>query len=327
MPPVRPTFSMDPGTSLCARKFRDALPAPHLSSFHRVEHEHSDGQRAYSARDGGDRSGNFGDLGMHVADQRGSFLPKALFPPHISGEELLEFCGISDGVHADVEDSCARLHVVTGDHTGASDGGNEDIGSAADSGQVTSLRMADGDGGVRIDQEHGCRFANDVATANDDRFLSSNRNVATLQNFDDTGRRTRYKSGTLRREIADVHRMEAIHVLRGVDRQQNPLGIHLGRKWKLDKDAINVVAMVELAYEPEEFVGAGRFRRGDLLTEDTNLFRGFHFAADVDFGGWIVSDENHGEAGTNAGNCHRSDFRGNFGADLLRDSGSVEDEC
>ena len=48
--------------------------APQSGGLDCVVHEHCDGQRTYAAGDGSDCTGNFGDVGMHVADQRAAFL-------------------------------------------------------------------------------------------------------------------------------------------------------------------------------------------------------------------------------------------------------------
>src|SRR4029077_19881529 len=128
IPPVRPTFSMRlpktvsttedtedtekscaPAPPLCppcplwlksrSRQLRHSLFPPHLRRLYRVEHQHRDGQRAHAARHGRECSGNFGDLGKDVADQRRSLLAKRLFPLGVSRKEALKLRRVGDGVH------------------------------------------------------------------------------------------------------------------------------------------------------------------------------------------------------------------------------------
>ena len=66
------------------------------------------------------------------------------------------------------------------DHSGRADGGDENVGAAADLGQVACLRMADGHGGISVQQQHCHGLADDVAAADDHGFRSGNRNLLRL---------------------------------------------------------------------------------------------------------------------------------------------------
>src|SRR5580692_8271933 len=111
MLPVRPTFSNPPPTEIAlpqrwrdaekmqkrkralssvllyfcverlsfAGKIRYVAPATHFRSFHRVVHEHRDGQRTDSAGNGGEGCRDLNHLGMHIADQGGSLPQEILF--------------------------------------------------------------------------------------------------------------------------------------------------------------------------------------------------------------------------------------------------------
>ena len=113
--------------------------------------------------------------------------------------------------------------------------------------------MADGDGGVLVEQQHGGGLAHDVAAADDDGVLAGDGNVAALENFDDAGGRAGRESGAAGQQTARVHGMKAVHVFRGGDGVEEGLGVDLRGKRKLDEDAVDVVARVELGNERRAF--------------------------------------------------------------------------
>ena len=57
--------------------------------------------------------------------------------------------GVGNAIDADVNDISARLDPIAAHHLGPAHGGNQDIGGAADAGQVARARVANGQGGSR----------------------------------------------------------------------------------------------------------------------------------------------------------------------------------
>src|SRR5258706_5528222 len=159
---------------------------------------------------------------MYVSDERGSPAAERFFALSVliqsAAEQALEHCCVCHLVHADINHGCARLHEVAGDHAGAADGGYENVGAAADCGQVGSLRMTDGDGGVGIEQQHGGGLADDVTTADDDGFLTGDANAAAVQDLDNSGGRARDQAGALRREKPDGCSMATVDIFSAIDR-------------------------------------------------------------------------------------------------------------
>ena len=115
--------------------------------------------------------------------------------------------------------------------------------------------------------------------------------------------------------------MEAVHVLGRVHRHQDFLGINLRRQRKLHQDAVNFVAPVQLQDQVQQLLGRNRVRRGKLFAVDAHFLAAFHFAANIDFRGRVVPDQNDGQSGTHAGRRHvlylGSNFRPDFGGDLV----------
>src|ERR1019366_2246547 len=95
---------------------------------------------------------------------------------------------IFDVIGTHIDDGGAWLDEVARDHGGAPDGGDEDIGLAADGRQVGRFGMADGDGGVLVQEQEGDRLAYDIAAADDDGAAPGDGNAAALQELENARR-------------------------------------------------------------------------------------------------------------------------------------------
>ena len=63
------------------------------------------------------------------------------------------------------------------------DGGHQNVGAAADPRQVARLGVADRDGRVLVQQQHGNRLADDVAAAHHHRFRAGDRDIRCASGF------------------------------------------------------------------------------------------------------------------------------------------------
>ncbi len=141
--------------------------SPHSGGTNRVGHQHGDGQRAYAAGDGSVCAGEFECLGMHVSDDGRSAPGECGLTLCIPSEEAVKLFASREAIDADINDGRSRLDHLWCDEARASDCGDEDVGFAGDSAKVTRLRVADGDGGVFVEQQHGHRLADDIASTHD----------------------------------------------------------------------------------------------------------------------------------------------------------------
>src|SRR6476661_6601146 len=99
----------------------------------RVLKQHRDRHRAHPAGHRSDRAGHLqGGLEIDVADQ-----------------------AVLGAIHADVDHRCARLDPVRLHETRRADGGHQDVGAMADAGQIPGPGVADGDRGIRVQQQTG----------------------------------------------------------------------------------------------------------------------------------------------------------------------------
>ena len=199
--------------------------------------------------------------GIAIADDGASLFGELLFALLVALEKTLEEDRVGDVIDADIEDGCAGLDELGGDETGTSDGGDEDVSATADGGQVLGAGVADGDGCAGVEQQHGQRTTDDIAAADDDGLLAFDGNVGAAQDLHASGRGAGDEAGTLGAEIADVGGVEAVDILIRRDGEQDALGIDVGGQRKLDENAIDFIAGIELLDEGDEFVG-GRSLRG-----------------------------------------------------------------
>src|SRR5438105_996882 len=140
-----------------------------------------------------------------------------------------------------------------------------------------------------------------IASADDHRFLTSDWDIAALENLDDSSWSTGHQAGPLRGKKTYVDRVKSVHVLRRVHRHQDLLGINLSRQRKLNQDAINFVPAIQFKNQFQQVLSRNCFRWRKLLAVDTYFFAAFHFAAYVDLRCRVVADQDDGESGTHSG--------------------------
>src|SRR6185437_15784142 len=148
-------------------------------------------------------------------------------------------------VDADVNDGGTGPYHVGRDKAWPADGSNKDIGLARDRAKIACFGMINRNGSVFMEQQHRDRLADDVAAADNHSVLPADRQAAALEDFDDTRWSAWSQCRATRLQLARVDGMKAVHILRGKYGVEQGLGIDLLRKWKLDQDAVDVIAVVE----------------------------------------------------------------------------------
>ena len=252
-----------------------------LRRFYGIVHEHGDGQKAYAAGYGRYGAGYFfGVFKVHVADE--------LFG--------------SDAVDADVDDGCARLDHVSGDEVRPADCRYEDVSRAADFLEVARVRMADGDSGVLAEQELCHGLADDIAAADDDGVRSVDGNMSFLEHFEAAVRRAGYHALLAQHQLADVERMEAVHVFERADVVENVffIGGQSVRQRQLEQEAVYLRAEIQFVDLGDELFFRGVFRHADDFGIDAELFTGAVLVAHVDLRGGIFAHDDDGEPRSNA---------------------------
>jgi len=110
--------------------------------------------------------------------------------------------------------------------------------------------------------------------------------------------------------------MEAVNVFVGVDCFEESFGVDVAGQRKLDEDAVDIVAVVEVVDQVQHLVGRDALGRCEQLAEDTEFATGFDLAADVDLRSGDFADEDYSKARLDAGGPQRLDLGGDLGFDL-----------
>lgn len=91
------------------------------------------------------------------------------------------------------------------------------------------------------------------------------------------------------------------------------IGINVGAKGKLYKDAAYGIIVVETFHDGDDLLDGGSFGEGDMLESDADLLGGFSLHADIDSGVWTFPSLDDSELGLEAGELLLE------GSDLVRD--------
>ena len=278
-------------------------------------HEHGDGHGTDAAGDGGDGAAFRGDfVEGDIADEAAA----------LGGGRVV------DAIDTDVDDGGALLDEISGDKTGFADGGDEDVGRAADVGDVFGAAVGDGDGGVAafafVHEQQGHRFADDHASSEhngvgaggfDARFheeaLASEGGAG-----DETG-------GVAEGELGDVDRMKPVDVLGGIDGFDDSLFVDVRRGRGLDEDAVDGRVVVEFANEVEQLLlgsGGGEF---ELQRVHSEVVGHFVLGTYVGLGSGVGADEDHGEAWGDAHGFEGVYGGAGFGVGFCGDGFSVDE--
>ena len=121
--------------------------------------------------------------------------------------------------------------------------------------------------------------------------------------------------------------MEAVDVLCGIDGFENPLGIDLLGKRKLNEDAVDVVVGIEISDELQHVIGGGITRRSVHPAGHVELFASGDFAFDIQLGSGIVTDQDSGEAGADILRLQAGDFVFQLKENLIADFRAIENLC
>jgi len=169
-------------------------------------------------------------------------------------------------------------------------------------------------------------MAYNIAAPNDDSFLAGYRDVAAFENLNDPGWGAGNQARALGRKEADIHGMEPIHILCGVNGHQNFLGVHLWRQRKLDQDPVDFVAPVQIIDQAEQFGGRNRVRRRVLLAVNAQFLATLDLAAHINLRGRIVAHQYNREPGAQSGAGQGFHLGGYFGPDFRSDLIAVQND-
>ena len=228
---------------------------------------------------------------MDVADQRVAVPAEPRQPLLIVSEEIAHRLFALGAVHPHVHDDRALADGVRPHHRRPADRGAEDVGLAADSGEVAGPRVTERDRGVLMEEEQRERLAHDVASPDDHRAGSLDRNLLTAEHLHDSRRGTGARARKAGHQAAHVLGMEAVHVLVRTNPGQEFRRVEPVRERELQQDRIHRFVPVQPLQQTGQL--GSRRRRGEAmgLGGDPGLPRGLDLAPHVDRRGGVVAHE------------------------------------
>ena len=171
-------------------------------------------------------------------------------------------CGIVHAIDAHIDDHSAFADVLGTQEMRAADGGDDDIRATRHLGEVASAGVGDRHGGVSarsaFHEQEGHGFSHNHAAPDHDRALAGGLDAGLLQKADAPKRRAGNKTRRiLHRKLGDIHGMEAIDILAGIDCQNDFGFVDLRRGRGLHKDAVHGRIGVEFGNKRQERCLAG----------------------------------------------------------------------
>src|SRR5687768_16403514 len=213
----------------------------------RVLEEHRNRHGAHAPRDRRDGFGNLRD-----------FVERDVTHELVT----LGIFGIIDTVDADIDYDDAGLHHTLRDHLGTSYSRDQDVRRTCNLGEVFGSAMGDCDGRIAAaaisQQQERDRPADDRGAPHYDDVFAAGIVTAAQQHLDHAGRSARRKHvGIADCELARVHGMKAVDILRRVDCIQDFPGIDVFGYRHLHENAMYTRVAVQFVYDAEEFGLAG----------------------------------------------------------------------
>src|SRR5205807_2207959 len=205
------------GSAACRRA------AARLGEVDGVAHEHRDRHRPDALRHRGQPAGDRLDRGA----------------VDVAGQPAV------DTVDPDVDDTRTGLDEGRVDEPGTADRGDEDVGLAADGGELAGARVADSDGGVGVEQEQRHRAADDDRAADDHGAGAAHRNVVAAEELHASRRGAGGDPRPALGEQPEVAGMEAVDVLLRRHRVEDARGVDVGGEGQLDEDGVDRLGVVE----------------------------------------------------------------------------------
>lgn len=251
-----------------------------------VLHQRADGHGAYATWHWGDKAAQ----GSHFVEV------------HVAVELKSALCGgggQTGGAH--IYHHCAFFHHVGLHEVRLSDGGDEDVGTAALARQVFGGAVAHGHGAVAwvvFLKEHLCHgLAHDVASAEHHAVLAAGFDAVALEQRENALRCGGAEAGQTYRHAAHVDGVEAVHIFPVVDGLNHFLLVDVARERKLHDEAVDIGVGVELCDSLQQLLLAHAVLESDERGLESALGASLHFVCHVGFAAAVVTHKNGGEVG------------------------------
>ena len=175
-----------------------------------------------------------------------------------------------------------------------------------------------------MQQQHRGRLADDIAAAHYDRVLAADWDSAALEDLYYSCRSAGHERRTASLQASGIYGMKAIHVLfrhHGIEKQ---FCIDMSGQRELDKNAVDVVAGVQIGDQRQHLLGCDRLRRLDHFAEKAQLAACLDFTADVNLRSRHMAYQHRRQTGPDAPCSKQSNLFGDFRLDLRGDGRTIQ---
>jgi len=184
--------------------------------------------------------------------------------------------------------------------------------------------VADGDGGVLVEEQHGYRLADNIAAAYYDGVTAADGDAAALENFNDSRRGAGGQRRAAGLQAAGVHGVEAVYVFIRANGIEKSFGIDVGGKRQLNEDTVDLVTGVEAGQQFEHLFGGHGLGRRDVVAVEAEIGAGLHLAADIYLGRRHVAHQYNRQPRPDALGGERLYLFGHFALDFRGDGCAIE---
>ena len=159
-----------------------------------------------------------------------------------------------------------------------------------------AFRVGHGYRAIGGEEQSRDRFPDNVRSAEDRRLGSPQVLMNRVDQSQAALRGARYQALEATPQSSDIDRMEAVDILCGVDRGDDPVWFDLARQWKLNQDPVDTVVAVELLDLGNETRLRDVARQADVEDGEAGTGAGAAFGADINLARRIVTDQDCGKA-------------------------------
>jgi len=161
-----------------------------------------------------------------------------------------------------------------------------------------------------------------------DYLSSGDRDPGAGQQFPNPGGSAGQKTGGItQHQLADIHRVEAVHVLLREHRGIHHGGSDLGRQRGLDKNSVQMGIGIEPCQKREHLGLSGRFRQDMRLRKNAQLGAGLFLPAHIHLRCGVFADSNKCQARLETAPLEGGDPLGQLPLELCGNSPPVNKVC
>ena len=157
--------------------------------------------------------------------------------------------------------------------------------------------MADGDGGIRLQQKRSHGLAHNITAAHHHAVLARRVNAVLFQKGQDPRRGAGEIPGLPQMQEAHILRMKSIHIFGRIYGPEHLARVQMGGQGHLDKNAVDGLVPVQRIYQGQKLALGGAGRETVVGAGDAALGAVLLLIAHIHRRGGIVPHQHHRQTG------------------------------